>query len=274
NISKQCEKLHLATVYTGVDMDYCFAVRKGNTVLYSILARAIAAVPDSVVHTALTYYSTEDVKTDFVDLVKDNLFLVLTVIVVVLLVILALLLRSIRAERKLLEEERLVSDLNQRVFFDALTSVRNKGAFSSYIGTLQDKMDRGEPVEFAIGVFDCDNLKKINDQYGHDKGDVYIQTASRLICRVFQHSPVFRIGGDEFAVILQNEDYLNKDALIDGFEKVQTENCSAMENQWEKPRVAMGLAVYDPTSDESAADTIRRADKNMYENKRVGKAAQ
>ena len=274
NISKQCEKLHLATVYTGVDMDYCFAVRKGDTVLYSILARAIAAVPDSVVHTALTYYSTEDVKTDFVDLVKENLFLVLTVIGVVLLVILALLLRSIRAERKLLEEERLVRDLNQRVFFDALTSVRNKGAFSNYIENLQDRMNQGERMEFAIGVFDCDNLKKINDQYGHDKGDVYIQNASRMICRVFQHSPVFRIGGDEFAVILQNEDYQNRDELIDRFEIVQAGNCSAVENRWEKPRIAMGIAVYDPVSDGSAADTIRRADQNMYENKRVGKTEQ
>ena len=60
NISRQCEKLHLTTVYTGVDLDYCFALRKGDTELYSILARVAGAVPDAVVHTALTYYSTED----------------------------------------------------------------------------------------------------------------------------------------------------------------------------------------------------------------------
>ena len=61
-------------------MDYCFALRKGDTELYSILARVAGAVPDAVVHTALTYYSTEDVKTSFSDLIRDNLFIVMSVI--------------------------------------------------------------------------------------------------------------------------------------------------------------------------------------------------
>ena len=99
-------------------------------------------MPDAVVHTALTYYSTEDVKTSFSDLIRDNLFIVMSVIAAVLLVILLLLLRSIRAEKKAREEEHLVNDLNKRVFVDALTSVRNKGAFTNYIQELQDKLDR------------------------------------------------------------------------------------------------------------------------------------
>ena len=61
-------------------MDYCFALRNGDTELYSILARTAGAVPDAVVHTALTYYSTEDVKTSFSDLIRDNLFIVMSVI--------------------------------------------------------------------------------------------------------------------------------------------------------------------------------------------------
>ncbi len=272
NISKQCEKLHLTTLYTGVDMDYCFAVREGDTALYSLLSRTVGAVPDSVVHAALTYYSTEDVKVTFTDLVMDNLHIIMTVIALVLLIILALLLHGIRAEKKVREEERRVNDLNKRVFFDALTSVRNKGAFSNHIQELQDRLDCGEPVEFAIGVFDCDNLKKINDQYGHDKGDVYIKATSQMICRVFQHSPVFRIGGDEFAVILQDEDYRNRDALNDSFEEVGKEICAAAENRWEQPRVSIGIAAYDPACDTSVNDTIRRADECMYENKRIRKA--
>ena len=271
NISKLCGKLHLTTVYTGVDMDYCFAVRKGDTELYSILARVIDAVPRATVHKALTYYSTEDVKTSFADLIKDNLFLVLTVIALILAVILILLLRNIRAERKILEEEHLVHDLNRKVFVDALTSVRNKGAFNKYIQELQDKVEQGVQPDFAIGIFDCDNLKMVNDQNGHDKGDIYIKTASRLICRVFQHSPVFRIGGDEFAVVLQNEDFQNREELVSQFEEEKKELCAAAANKWEEPRVALGIAVYDPELDSAVTDTIRRADKIMYENKRVGK---
>ena len=125
-----------------------------------------------------------------------------------------------------------------------------------------------------MGVFDCDNLKKINDQFGHDKGDIYIQTASRLICHTFQHSPVFRIGGDEFTVVLQNEDYQNREALASQFQRDRAEQCAAAERLWEAPRVAMGIAVYDPAVDSTADDTLRRADKLMYENKRIGKRMQ
>ena len=107
-----------------------------------------------------------------------------------------------------------INDLNGQVFIDALTHVKNKEAFSKVINDLQEQIDKGtEDLEFAVGVFDCDNLKVINDRYGHDKGDIYLKSATRLICQVFQHSPVFRIGGDEFTVILRNEDYCNMKLL-------------------------------------------------------------
>ena len=120
-------------------------------------------------------------------------------------------------------------------------------------------------------MFDCNELKEINDAYGHDKGDLYLKTACRLICRVFQHSPVFRIGGDEFAVVLQNDDFKNREALIGQFEREKAEISASVENRWEEPRVAIGIAVYDPEVDGSISDTMRRADKNMYDNKRIGK---
>ena len=271
NISKQCDKLHLTTVYTGVDMDYYFAVRAGDTELYSILSRLTNLVPNAIVSAALTYHSTEDVKFTFVDFVKDHLFLIMTVIAVILLVILILLLRNIQAERKAREEEREIRDLNRKVFVDALTSVRNKGAFDEYVQDMQKQIEQKEPIEFAIGVFDCDDLKKINDQYGHDKGNEYLKVASRLICKTFQHSPVFRIGGDEFTVIIRNEDYQNREALAEQFEQSRKEICEKAENSWEKVCVAMGIADYDPEQDYSVNDTVRRADRLMYENKRQRK---
>ena len=272
NISKQCEDLHLTTVYTGVEMDYCFATRFGDSELYSILARITGVVPDSVVHTALTYYSTEDVKTSFADIIKDNLFIIMTVIAAVLLIILILLVRSIRAEKKVNEEERLLKDLNRRAFVDSLTSVRNKGAYTDFLNKLQERLDNGDKLEFAIGIFDCNDLKKVNDQYGHDKGDIYLKNACRLICVIFDHSPVFRMGGDEFAVFLQNSDFNNKEELIKTFETRQKEINDAAENRWDEVHVAFGIAVHDPQIDDSVNDTVRRADKIMYENKRKVKS--
>lgn len=167
-----------------------------------------------------------------------------------------------------------ISDLNKRVYVDALTSVKNKGAFSTAIDSLQKQMDEGvEEMAFAIGVFDCDDLKTVNDQYGHDKGDVYLKAACQLICRVFQHSPVFRIGGDEFAVILRNDDYRNREALIDHFERESERINAENENQWKQVHIAMGVAVYDPQVDKYVIDAVRRADKTMYTNKQARKQA-
>ena len=185
--------------------------------------------------------------------------------------IIMLLIRDIRAEKKIVEEERMLNALNKKVFVDALTSVRNKGAYSNYIQDLQDKIDSGEPVRFAIGVFDCNDLKHVNDSHGHDKGDIYLKKASRLICEIFQHSPVFRIGGDEFAVILENEDLDNKDELVKQFETVAKQISSSAGNLWEQVHLALGVAEYDPELDGSVIDTSRRADKIMYENKRLSK---
>ena len=165
-----------------------------------------------------------------------------------------------------------ISDLNRRAYVDALTSVRNKGAYASYIEDMQGQMD-ADPgaIEYAIGVFDCDDLKSVNDNYGHDKGDAYLKAASRLICKVFQHSPVFRIGGDEFSVVLRNDDYRNREELVDTFEKACAAVNDASQNIWEQVHVSFGLAVYDRLSDKSVIDTVRRADKMMYANKRQHK---
>ncbi len=167
-----------------------------------------------------------------------------------------------------------ISDLSKRAYIDSLTTVRNKGAYSGYIEQLETRMkDAGGDISFAVGMFDCDDLKQINDIYGHEKGDVYIITASRLICRIYKHSPVFRIGGDEFSVILQNEDYLNRDELAQQFSREMEESCVANKNKWEQVHISMGVAVYDPKTDRSVNDVIRRADTCMYENKRSRKRA-
>ena len=165
-----------------------------------------------------------------------------------------------------------VTDMNSLAYGDALTSVRNKGAFDIHIREIQAQMDNPNETEFAVGIFDCDELKKINDLYGHDKGDIYLKSACNLICKVFKSSPVFRIGGDEFAAILRGKDFKNREELANAFMEQSAEITAQAENPWEQVRVAMGVAVYDPGSDTSVEDVIRRADKMMYDNKRERKA--
>ncbi len=164
-----------------------------------------------------------------------------------------------------------ITNLNKQVFVDSLTQVKNKAAFLEYCENLQLKLDKDKNINFAIGIFDCNDLKKINDLYGHDKGDIYLKTTSRAIYGTFQHSPVFRIGGDEFAVILENDDFNNIDLLIRRLEKAINRINLNQTNEWEKVDVAYGIVKYEESNDRNVDEVIRRADKLMYEDKRLKK---
>ena len=166
-----------------------------------------------------------------------------------------------------------ISDLNKQVFVDALTSAKNKGAFTNAVNELQEQIEAdNRTAEFAIGVFDCDNLKFINDQYGHDKGDIYLKTACRTIGRVFKHSPLFRVGGDEFAVILTNEDYNNMDSLFTRFDEERAKINQLAKEHWQQVQVSTGFAIFNALRDRKVVDVVRRADKIMYEDKRERKS--
>ncbi|MDO4796833.1 MAG: diguanylate cyclase [Coriobacteriales bacterium] len=162
-----------------------------------------------------------------------------------------------------------IKDLNDRAYADALTSVRNKGAYDVFIQDLQASLHEQteEPKEFGVCIFDCNDLKTINDQDGHDKGDLYLKGACAIICDVFDHSPVFRLGGDEFVVILRGSDFGNRDYLIELFDETCAKRREQAQNPWERIDVARGLAVYDPDVDDTVSDVVRRADKLMYEDK-------
>jgi diguanylate cyclase (GGDEF)-like protein len=161
-----------------------------------------------------------------------------------------------------------IGDLNDLAYADALTSLHNKGAFNYYMEGLRAQMSEPEGnLAFAVVAFDCNNLKAINDEFGHDKGDIHLQVTTQIICETFDHSPVFRVGGDEFVAVLQGEDYENRDALLRAFDEACAKTRSTAEDAWKKVDIARGMAVYDPGEDNAVDDVARRADKLMYENK-------
>ena len=163
------------------------------------------------------------------------------------------------AERKL-----EIAIAKQRAYKDGLTNVRNKLAYLEYLSDLETLVEKGELKEYGIVVFDVNGLKAVNDTLGHEAGDEYIKSACRIICIQFDHSPVFRVGGDEFVAILQGGDFAKRDELVAAFRKKIDEN---LKNG--AVIVACGLAVYDPASDNSYNDVFRRADESMYEQKRA-----
>ena len=148
---------------------------------------------------------------------------------------------------------------------DNLTGTKNKTAYLELIRAVQNNIDNGiDYLTFAIVVCDINWLKEINDTRGHQAGDDYIRECAKLICTTFAHSPVFRVGGDEFVAFIRGGDYAFKDSL---FAKLK-EEVLANKDTLGKPVVAAGMSSYDPASDRSVTEVFERADKMMYENKR------
>lgn len=120
----------------------------------------------------------------------------------------------------------------------------------------------------AVTLLECrGNGACANRPNLRDCGDMALRKLSGLICTVFMHSPVFRIGGDEFVVILKNNDYDEVDELVAEFRaKIdEFERADARElKPWERISAAIGFVRYDPNLDSDVAGTFRRADKQMY----------
>ena len=175
----------------------------------------------------------------------------------------------------LLSKDKTISDIQDKnsqleelATKDSLTGIRNKTAYDNEIKMLEWNLRLGNTA-FGIGVADLNYLKVINDTYGHDKGNEAIKNICKIICDIFSHSPVFRIGGDEFAIILKGQDLENIDSLIEKFNStLQALADDKTLSPWESVSAAIGYAIYDPDKDAGAINVFKRADNNMYENKK------
>ncbi len=171
------------------------------------------------------------------------------------------------AEDKVKDMRSQVSRMDMLAYQDALTHVKNKAWYDK----TKERVDgdiAANRARFGIVMADLNHLKKINDNYGHEHGNDYIFGSCHQICVIYDHSPVFRIGGDEFVVLLENRDYDNRDEL---FERLKTSfdlsSNSEDKEPWERYSAAYGMAIFDPKTDKSMDDVFKRADSYMYKHK-------
>lgn len=166
----------------------------------------------------------------------------------------------------------LADQMSELAVADTLTGIRNKNAFALEIGKLERELQDDRGLHFALGMVDMNYLKRINDTYGHEKGDDALRCTSRLLCKVFSHSQVFRVGGDEFAVILRAYDYQHAESLQNQFMSQITPDPFAKEEPWNHVSASIGIAFYDPSTDSTVDEVLKRADQIMYEQKKKMKA--
>lgn len=167
------------------------------------------------------------------------------------------------------ESQRQLGDVRATANRDPLTGVKSKLAYAAKESALNAEIQGDTLEELAVVVCDVNDLKLVNDTKGHKAGDEYIRSASAMICHLFKHSPVYRIGGDEFVVLLQGADYAARVELM-----AQLDAQSEAHQQSGEVVVAAGMAVYERGSDTRLQMVFERADAFMYERKVALKGAE
>ncbi|MBR5096824.1 MAG: diguanylate cyclase [Treponema sp.] len=175
------------------------------------------------------------------------------------------------AKKELNDTKHLADEMNELAKKDSLTGVRNKTAFDNEVRRLNNEIAEGKK-DFGLAMIDLNYLKRINDTYGHQQGSLAIKNLCQIICDIFKRSPVFRVGGDEFVVVLENSDLRNIEMLVGDFNaKIEALSIENGLEPWNKVSAAIGYAIFGG-DDKAAADVFSRADKNMYERKKQMKA--
>ncbi|MBQ9155433.1 MAG: diguanylate cyclase [Eubacterium sp.] len=176
-----------------------------------------------------------------------------------------LIIGVMNVDQEVRREKEARERLNQakaKAYVDELTGVKNKTAYTEALERIQKQVDDKTLMEFAILVCDVNGLKDVNDRLGHMEGDAYIKSASTLICNTWAHSPVYRIGGDEFTVILRGSDYRNRHKILLDMQETVRKN-----KESGKVVIACGMSDFDPAGDTFVSEVFERADSLMYENK-------
>ena len=174
NLSRICDNYHLTEISIGKSMDYCFAVAKGNTELYSILSKTTSMVPESVINAALTQYITQDAKLTLIDVLEDNMPIVLAVISgtgIIILILLIMTLRTVKKSKQLI----LATET------DDLTGLYNRKYFFEYA----DIMYHEHPLKHKDAiVLNIEQFHSINELHGREVGDDILRVLGNEIREV------------------------------------------------------------------------------------------
>ena len=241
-------------------VEVCIGTPRDNAELLNITNRVILSCSDDLKGAALMDYTYEEPIFTLSGFIKENYQAVIIILILVIALMICIFVYYLSSEK---EKKKL----SAMAFKDALTRVGNRTGYLDRERDLQLSINSHEDIEFAIVLLDINNLKKTNDVCGHEKGDMLIKNTSRIICQIFDHSPVYRIGGDEFVVFLTGNDYKSRFDLLKKLEEVNKDyhhECSLEDGE---AGFAYGLSEYIPDIDTSVAQVFKRADETMYKYK-------
>ncbi|HOJ93556.1 MAG TPA: sensor domain-containing diguanylate cyclase, partial [Dictyoglomaceae bacterium] len=167
--------------------------------------------------------------------------------------------------RKQLEEKlKLLSNT------DPLTKLHNRRGFNTladYTLKLAKRLDKKLVLIFA----DIDNMKWINDTFGHKIGDMALKEVAEIFRKTFRENDlIVRIGGDEFVVLTVVDDEKDKEELLLRLNK-NIERCNNNDDRLYKLSLSIGAVFCDSAEVSSIEEILNKADKLMYEEKKLKK---
>lgn len=161
-------------------------------------------------------------------------------------------------------------DMEQSILnYDILTGVFSRISYERKIQEMNTQIRKNVDYDFCICECDLNNLKVVNDSFGHEVGDRYIKNCCKSIRNIFNGYSIYRIGGDEFVIIFEGENVINYDQtrkIIRNFCIAEAEKKSDL---FEKQFFAAGFAKFNRNIDKSVSDVLKRADIDMYANKKM-----
>lgn len=185
------------------------------------------------------------------------------------LVVLFVLLYCLLITRSHIKNEKLTEELKNALALakkDGLTGHSNRTAYDMRINELKLKMNTPKDESFAVIMMDLNDLKYVNDHYGHAAGDQYIRSSCLLVRKIFP-CEIYRFGGDEFAIFLTDKLFEQREELLQKLKEVVSEGNNLLVPNVEKPSIALGMSVHHAYEEDEMVSILRHADSEMYINK-------
>lgn len=209
-------------------------------------------------------------QTNPVDLLEDELGAWFSVLIVTSITIWNFYYYFLTSARLEMELSQSHEELKQRANTDYLTKLYNRQYFME-IGMMEFERSKREKQTFAILYIDADNLKNINDQFGHEAGDRAVQHIAQILKNeVRPYDVAARFGGDEFVMLICNVN-MEQAVLIAERIRITTERTSDKTSQHALPiRLSLGVATLAP-QDKNLDQLLHRADTALYQAKNDGR---
>ena len=161
-----------------------------------------------------------------------------------------------------------IERIREKAYIDTLTGVGNKAAYFEAVKDF-DTLIEEKKADFAVVVMDVNGLKRINDNFGHECGDLVLSDAAAVLKKVFDEERVYRIGGDEFFVIIERATEEIVRGLFSRFDSELERENERLKSYVFPLSVSKGAAIFDPETDDGFRSVFKRADMAMYEDKRA-----